>query len=77
MQYARTERIENNLNPEFSKAIQIVYRFEEVQTLVFSVYDVDNASPTLDDDDFLGCMRCTLGEVSVCVVFLCVRVHRT
>jgi len=27
------------------------------------VYDIDNATSTLDDDDFLGQMECTLGEV--------------
>ena len=47
------------------------YRFEEVQKLKFSVYDVDNESPTLDDDDFLGSIECTLGEVGVaCEIIL-------
>ena len=41
------------------------YRFEEVQKLKFSIYDIDNESPTLDDDDFLGFIECTLGEVGV------------
>ncbi len=54
------------MNPEFSKAIEIDYRFEEVQKLKFSVFDLDNATSTLDDDDFLGCLECTLGEVSEC-----------
>ena len=43
----------------------MVYRFEEVQKLKFSVYDIDNVSPTLDDDAFLGSIECTLGEVGV------------
>ena len=68
-QYARTEWLKNTLNPNFSKAIEIEYRFEEVQKLVFSVYDIDNISPTLDDDDFLGCIECSLGEVSGCGLF--------
>ncbi len=50
----------------------MVYRFEEVQRLKFMVYDIDNISPTLDDDAFLGSMECSLGEVGVvngcCVV---------
>ena len=29
----------------------------------FSVYDLDNLTPTLDDDDFLGMIECTLAEV--------------
>ena len=62
-QFARTELIKNSLNPRFSRAIQMDYRFEEVQQLQFSVYDIDNESSTLDDDDFLGCLKCTLGEV--------------
>ena len=41
------------------------YRFGEVQRLKFSIYDIDNESPTLDDDDFLGFIECTLGEVGV------------
>ncbi len=72
LQYARTECIQNNLNPEFSKAIEMVYRFEEVQKLKFTVFDIDNISPTLDDDAFLGSIECSLGEVGVvngcCVV---------
>ena len=63
MQYARTELIKNNLNPEFSKAIELDYRFEEVQKLKFSVYDLDNDTSSLSDDDFLGGLECTLGEV--------------
>lgn len=64
MQLARTEWIQNSLNPQFSKVIEVDYRFEEVQKLKFMVYDIDNATSTLDDDDFLGCLQCTLGEVS-------------
>lgn len=70
MQLARTEWIQNSLNPEFSKVIEIDYRFEEVQKLKFMVYDIDNATSTLDDDDFLGCLQCTLGEVSTCMLLV-------
>ena len=31
----------------------------------FSVYDLDNETATLGDDDFLGQLECTLGEVRV------------
>ena len=44
--------------------IEVDYRFEEIQKLKFMVYDIDNATSSLDDDDFLGCLQCTLGEVS-------------
>ena len=63
-QYGRTEWIQNNLNPEFTKTIEIDYLFEEVQKLRFRVFDIDNKSATLDDDDFLGELECTLGLVS-------------
>lgn len=39
------------------------YRFEEMQPLRFMVYDVDNESPSLEDDDFLGKIEVTLGGV--------------
>lgn len=59
----RTEQIKNNLNPEFAKAINVDYRFEQIQNVRFSVYDVDNDSVTLEDDDFLGSVETTLGQV--------------
>lgn len=42
------------------------YYFEMVQKLKFTVYDVDNETKKLEDDDFLGSMECTLGQVSLC-----------
>ena len=39
------------------------YRFEELQVLRFVVYDVDNVSPTLEDDAFLGQVEVSLGNV--------------
>jgi hypothetical protein len=62
-EHSRTERIQNCLDPEFSKAIQMEYRFEELQPLRFVVYDVDNDSPTLEDDDFLGQVEVSLGNI--------------
>ena len=59
----RTEHIKNNLNPEFAKAIYMDYKFEQVQKIRFSVYDVDNATQSLEDDDFLGSAVTTLGQV--------------
>jgi hypothetical protein len=35
-----------------------------VQKLKFIVYDVDNETVQLGDDDFLGSMESTLGQVS-------------
>ena len=59
----RTEQIKNNLNPEFAKAIYLDYRFEQVQKIRFDVYDVDNATQKLEDDDYLGYIETTLGQV--------------
>ena len=39
------------------------YKFEEQQRLRFCVYDLDNETGTLDDDDVLGSLECNLGEV--------------
>ncbi|XP_046858060.1 copine-7-like isoform X2 [Xenia sp. Carnegie-2017] len=62
-EYGRTERVGNNLNPEFSKSISVNYYFEMVQKLKFTVYDVDNETKKLNDDDYLGSMECTLGQI--------------
>ena len=63
-QIFRTERIKNSQNPTFTKGFILEYCFEELQKLKFSVYDIDNKTPDLKDDDFLGSMECTLGQVS-------------
>ncbi|XP_035475387.1 copine-3 isoform X3 [Scophthalmus maximus] len=59
----RTEKIENCLNPSFSKTFVIDYYFEMVQKLKFEVYDIDSSNCSLQDADFLGEMECTLGQV--------------
>lgn len=56
--------IPNSLNPKFAKKFVIDYYFEMVQRLKFCVYDIDNNTYNLDDDDFLGECECTLGQVS-------------
>lgn len=63
-QFGRTEMILNCLNPKFSKKFVLDYYFEMVQRLKFCMYDIDNNSYTLEDDDFLGELECTLGQVS-------------
>ncbi|XP_065221686.1 copine-8-like [Planococcus citri] len=59
----RTEVIDNNLNPNFSKKAILTYHFEVLQELKFSVYDVDNNSSNLNDHDFLGSCTTTLGQL--------------
>uniref|UniRef100_A0A8C3LL21 Copine-3 n=1 Tax=Chrysolophus pictus TaxID=9089 RepID=A0A8C3LL21_CHRPC len=65
----RTERIKNCQDPEFSKKLLVDYYFEKVQKLRFGVYDIDNKSAELSDDDFLGGMECTLGQIVSSSVF--------
>ncbi|KAJ8259575.1 hypothetical protein GJAV_G00171010 [Gymnothorax javanicus] len=59
----RTERINNCQDPEFSKRLSVDYYFEKVQKLKFGIYDIDNKSVDLGDDDFLGGFECSLGQV--------------
>lgn len=63
-QLCRTERVRNCSSPAFSKTLQIEYHFETVQKLRFGIYDIDNKTPELGDDDFLGGAECSLGQVS-------------
>lgn len=64
-QVDRTERIKNCLDPRFSKRFLIDYYFELVQKLKFGIFDIDNTTVDLSDDDFLGELECTLGQVGV------------
>ncbi|KAF0979633.1 hypothetical protein FDP41_001301 [Naegleria fowleri] len=59
----RTEVQKNNLNPKFIKTFMVAYKFEEIQPLKFLVYDVDNESSTLADDDFLGMCEVKLSDI--------------
>ncbi|CAB1354345.1 unnamed protein product [Coregonus sp. 'balchen'] len=59
----RTEKVKNCQDPEFSKKLLVDYHFEKVQKLKLGVYDVDNKSVNLNDDDFLGGFECTLGQI--------------
>ena len=59
----RTEIIQNNLNPDFTKFLTVDYRFEEYQKLKFEVYDCDSSSKDLKNHDFLGRTETTLGNI--------------
>ncbi|XP_028289919.1 copine-3-like [Gouania willdenowi] len=62
-EFGRTEMILNCLNPKFAKKFVLDYYFEMVQKLKFCVYDIDNNTYDLGDDDFLGELECTLGQI--------------
>ena len=51
------------MNPKFVKTFTVVYKFEEIQPLKFLLYDIDNSSDTLADDDFLGSCDVKLSEI--------------
>ena len=56
--------VRSSLHPVFSKVFTLDYYFEEVQKLRFEVYDTRGPSDLgYQDDDFLGGMECTLGQV--------------
>ncbi|XP_067651173.1 copine-3-like isoform X4 [Haliotis asinina] len=59
----RTENVVNSLDPVFVQPFKVDYYFEQVQKVKIAVYDVDNKSRTLEDDDFLGQIECTLGQL--------------
>uniref|UniRef100_A0A8C3NXE4 Copine 7 n=1 Tax=Cyanoderma ruficeps TaxID=181631 RepID=A0A8C3NXE4_9PASS len=66
MEVDRSEVIKSNLNPVFAKIFTVDYYFEEVQKLRFEVYDSHGqAGLGTHDDDFLGGMECTVGQVSL------------
>ncbi|KAG4070888.1 hypothetical protein HA402_011114 [Bradysia odoriphaga] len=54
----RTERIDDNLNPEWVKKFILNYNFETVQKMKFEVWDVDP-----DGQDFLGQFETTLADI--------------
>lgn len=67
LQVDRTEVVRSSLHPVFSKVFTLDYYFEEVQKLRFEVYDTHGpCSLGCQDDDFLGGMECTLGQVGTC-----------
>lgn len=63
-QIGRTENVQNSLNPDFAKSFTVDYMFEQVQKVKVAIYDIDNNTPKLSDDDFLGQVETSLGQVS-------------
>ncbi|KAH0619700.1 hypothetical protein JD844_000632 [Phrynosoma platyrhinos] len=63
-QVDRSEVIRSNLNPVFAKVFMVDYYFEEVQKLRFEIYDIHgHGGIGTHDDDFLGGMECTVGQI--------------
>uniref|UniRef100_A0A3P8TZN1 Copine-3 n=2 Tax=Amphiprion percula TaxID=161767 RepID=A0A3P8TZN1_AMPPE len=59
----RTERLKNTSSPAFSQRLRVDYHFETVQNLKLGVYDIDNSTSDLSDDDYLGGVEITLGQI--------------
>ncbi|RLN52691.1 hypothetical protein BBJ28_00006899 [Nothophytophthora sp. Chile5] len=59
----RTETVRNTSTPNFTKAFQLDFFFEEVQRLRIEVFDRDSSSEKLSAHDFLGCVEITMGQL--------------
>ncbi|XP_042231401.1 copine-8-like isoform X2 [Homarus americanus] len=59
----RTEMIKDCLNPQWVRTIEVEYRFEERQMIRFSIFDWDTKSTNPEDQDTLGTVECSLGEI--------------
>ncbi|RXG67368.1 Synaptotagmin-3 [Armadillidium vulgare] len=66
LEIGRTELITNSLSPQWVKKFEVDYRFEERQLLRFHVYDWDTKSSNTKDQDSLGHIDCSLGEIMAC-----------
>jgi len=61
---AKTEAIQDNNNPDFSKQITIDYKFEEVQVIRLDIYDADSPNINkLSDHDYIGHCEFVLGDL--------------
>jgi len=60
-----TEVVSDNLSPVWIKSLDVDYMFEEQQTFLVEVYDVDdpNRLMVLHEHDFIGSYQFTLGKV--------------
>lgn len=66
----RTEVCLNSLSPKWVTKLLVLYSFEEIQVLLFRVYDVDTAfknvpvkTISLQEQQFLGEMDCVLSQI--------------
>lgn len=60
-----TEVVSDNLSPVWIKSLDVDYMFEEQQTFLVEIYDVDdpNRLMVLHEHDFIGSYQFTLGKV--------------
>ena len=61
---SKTEVVQDNNDPEFTKQIKIDYKFEEVQLLRLDIYDADTPNiDQLSDHDYIGNCEFVLGDL--------------
>eukprot|EP01006_Ploeotia_vitrea_P060002 TRINITY_DN75131_c0_g1_i1.p1 TRINITY_DN75131_c0_g1~~TRINITY_DN75131_c0_g1_i1.p1 ORF type:complete len:705 (+),score=70.83 TRINITY_DN75131_c0_g1_i1:34-2148(+) len=63
VQLGKTEVVWDNLNPHFTTPINVDYHFETNQTLIFKVYDMDDAKKGIEAQDFIGEAQTTLAQI--------------
>lgn len=63
VEFARTEVVWNNLNPEWVTFFTVMFVFEIRQPLMFRVYDVDSQDASLKSHDFIGEASIDLSEI--------------
>jgi hypothetical protein len=64
IEFGRTETIDNNHDPQFARLFELDYDLDDDRQRVrFEIYDIDNKTPQLSDDDFLGKIDTTLAEI--------------
>ena len=66
----RSEIILNNNSPKFTKLFRLVYHFESIQSMKFSLYDIDSGFRLANSDqidltkqDFIGEVECKLASI--------------
>jgi len=58
-----TETVKDNLNPEFARTFIFDYYFEHIQNLRFVVLDMDDEAVDLEDNDYLGYVEESIGDM--------------
>uniref|UniRef100_K3WYR8 C2 domain-containing protein n=1 Tax=Globisporangium ultimum (strain ATCC 200006 / CBS 805.95 / DAOM BR144) TaxID=431595 RepID=K3WYR8_GLOUD len=63
IEIGRTEPLEDNLSPAWTKLFLVDYYFESQQQLKVDIYDEDSSSKKLSEHDYIGGTSFTLGQV--------------
>jgi Ca2+-dependent lipid-binding protein len=62
-EFHRSEIVKNNLSPTFTVKPSVPFSFQLKQSIMFKIYDVDAKKKDLDEQDYLGYVECSLGEL--------------